>query len=110
MNKEELLEGIAKCKENIANGDVASVMFFGTFAIVSSVGMLSMDARKRKEEDPRWQNFMEKTAMLPFAALIGGRLKLSTADINWMGLVAGIALYAAVYWLHDMVAGGVSLF
>lgn len=23
MNKEELLEGIAKCKENIANGDVA---------------------------------------------------------------------------------------
>jgi len=37
-------------------------------------------------------------------------LSLSTADINWMGLVAGIGLYFAVYWLHDLVAGGVSLF
>jgi uncharacterized membrane protein len=94
----------------IANGDTASVFFFGTFVLVSLAGMFSMDARKRQEEDPRWQQFMQQTSMVPFAAIVSGRLSFTAADINWMGLVAGIGLYAAVYWLHDMVAGGVSLF
>ena len=94
----------------IANGDTASILFFGTLVVVSLAGMFSMDARKRQEEDPRWQQFMQQTSMMPFAAIAAGRLSLSTADINWMGLVAGIGLYVAVYWLHDLVAGGVSLF
>jgi uncharacterized membrane protein len=94
----------------IANGDVASLLMFGTLATLSLLGMFSMDARRRKEEDPRWQVFMEKTSMVPFAALIAGRLKFTMADLNWTGLVAGAGLYAAAYWLHDMISGGVSLF
>lgn len=94
----------------IANGDVASIVFFGTFALLSFVGMFSMDARRRKETDPRWQAFMENTSMMPMAAIIAGRQRFTAADINWMGLVAGVGLYAAVYWLHDMVSGGASLF
>lgn len=94
----------------IANGDKASIIFFGTLALVSFIGMLLVDLRKRKEEDPRWRAFMGKTSMLPFAAVIAGRLKFTAADINWTGLIAGAGLYAAVYWLHDMVAGGASLF
>ena len=94
----------------IANGDVASILFFGTLAILSFIGMFSMDARRRKETDPRSQAFMEKTSMLPFAAILSGRQKFTADDINWMGLIAGIGLYAAAYWLHDMVSGGVSLF
>jgi len=94
----------------IANGDKASLMFFGTFALVSFFGMLSMDQRKRAEDDPRWKNFMETTSMMPFAALVSGRQTFTAADINWMGLVAGLGLYAAVYWMHDVVSGGASLF
>ena len=94
----------------IANGDVASILFFGTLMLLSFFGMLSMDARRRKEADPRWKSFMEKTSMVPFAAMVAGRLRFTLADINWMGLVAGLSLYVAVYWLHDMVSGGVSLF
>lgn len=94
----------------IANGDVASILFFGTLAALSFLGMFSMDARRRKETDLRWQTFMENTSMFPFAAILAGRQKFSMSDINWMGLVAGLALYAAVFWLHDMVSGGISLF
>lgn len=94
----------------IANGDVASLLFFGTFVLVAVFGMLSMDQRRRAETDARWKNFMEKTSMVPFAALASGRLNFTPADINWMGLVAGFGLYVAVYWLHDLVSGGASLF
>ncbi len=94
----------------IANGDIASLLFFSTFAAVSLFGMLSMDARRREETDPRWQAFMANTSMIPFAAMLAGRQKFQASDINWMGLVAGMGLYAAVYWLHDMVSGGISLF
>lgn len=98
------------CGHLLANGDTASILFFGTFILLSFFGMLSMDQRRRQETDPKWQAFMEKTSMVPFAALAGGRLRLTMGDINWMGLIAGFALYAAIYWLHDMVSGGISLF
>lgn len=94
----------------LANGDVASILLFGTLILLSFFGMLSMDDRKSREEDPRWQDFMAKTSMMPFAALVQGKLRFTMADINWMGLVAGLGLYAAIYWLHDLVSGGVSLF
>ena len=94
----------------IANGDVASILFFGTFALLSFFGMLSMDARRRSETDPRWERFMNETSMLPFGAILSGRVKFTADDINWMGLVGGLGLYAAVYWLHDLVSGGASLF
>ncbi len=93
----------------IANGDVASLMFFGTFAVVSFFGMFAIDARKRKEEDSRWVSFMSNTSMVPFGAIAQGKVKFSMADISWGGLVAGIALYAAIYWFHDLVSGGVAL-
>ena len=94
----------------IANGDVASLLFFGTFAAVSFFGMLSMDQRKRAETDPRWAGFMTQTSMMPFAAILSGKQRFTAGDINWIGLIAGIGLYVAVYWFHDLVSGGASLF
>ena len=49
----------------IANGDKASIVFFGTLAILSFFGMLSMDARRRQETDARWQHFMAENSMWP---------------------------------------------
>lgn len=94
----------------IANGDVASIWLFGTLALVSALGMLSMDARRRKEQSPHWQAFMAGTSTLPFLALAQGKATLSLREFNWAALVVGLCLYVAVYWLHDMVSGGVSLF
>lgn len=98
------------CAHLLANGDTASIFFFGTFSLLSFFGMLSMDQRRRRETDPKWRAFMEKTSMVPFAALVSGRLQFTLGDINWMGLIAGCALYASIYWLHDLVSGGISLF
>ena len=98
------------CAHLLANGDTASILFFGTFILLSFFGMLSMDQRRRRETDPKWQVFMEKTSMIPFVALVSGRLRFMPDDINWVGLIASFALYGALYWLHDLVSGGISLF
>ena len=47
--------------------------------------------------------------MIPFVALVSGRLRFTADDINWVGLIASFALYGAFYWLHDLVSGGISL-
>ena len=93
----------------IVNGDKASLLLFGTVAIVSLFGMFSMDARRLKETDPRWQNFMADTSMMPFAAIYSGRQKVTLADIKWSGLLVGAILYTLVYYLHGWVSGGVDL-
>ena len=89
----------------LANGDLASIWFFGTLAGLSLVGMLAMDARHRQEASPQWQQFMANTSMLPFVALACGKTRMTLADINWLGLLAGFGLYAAVYWFHDIISG-----
>ena len=89
----------------LANGDLASIWFFGTLVVLSLVGMLAMDARHRKEASPPWQQFMASTSMLPFVALACGKTRMTLADINWLGLLAGLGLYAAVYWFHDLLSG-----
>jgi len=93
----------------VANGDQASLLLFGTLAVVSLLGMFSMDARRRDETDPRWQSFMAQTSMFPFAAVLAGKQKLSAADVHWTGLVIGVLLYALIYYFHAWLSGGVSL-
>ena len=94
----------------IANGDVASIMFFGTFAIVSFLGMFSMDARKRALGGEHWDKFFATTSLVPFAAIASGRTRIAAGEFNWLAVAIGLALYVSVYWLHDMVSGGASLF
>ena len=63
-----------------------------------------------REIDPKWQIFMDKTSMVPFAGLLRGRLRLALADISRVSLIAGFTLYAASYWVHGSVSGDASLF
>ena len=56
-----------------------------------------MDQGRRQKSDPKWRIFMDKTFMVSFAALLRGRLRLSLADINWLGSIVGFTLYASIY-------------
>ncbi len=94
----------------IANGDKASILFFGTFALVAFVGMFSMDRRKKAIGGPEWEQFFSTTSLIPFAAILAGKAEFKAAELNWLAVLIGVALYASVYWLHDMVSGGASLF
>lgn len=89
----------------LANGDVATLILAGSIALVSGLGMFAMDARRRRSDDPDWEAFYRSTSATPFVALVTGKASLSLRDINWVGLGAGLALYAAFYFLHGWIAG-----
>ena len=93
----------------ISNSDAPSLILFGTLAVVSFVGMLSIDARRRSETELRWQFFMGQTSTIPFAAVLRGRQKLEFTDFQWIGAAVGIVLYSLIYFCHDWVSGGSSL-
>ena len=94
----------------IANGDKASIVFFGTLGLVSFFGTFAMDARKKDPDNEDWQTFYARTSNIPFAALLSGRATIVKGDINFLAIGIGIALYGGIYWLHNMVSGGQSLF
>tara|TARA_R110000823_G_scaffold130015_10_gene257881 strand:+ start:37796 stop:38470 length:675 start_codon:yes stop_codon:yes gene_type:complete len=89
----------------LANGDVATLILAGTIGLVSGFGMLAIDARQRRVDDPAWQTFYQTTSTMPFAALIARRARLSLGELNWVAFGAGLALYAAFYGLHGYIAG-----
>ena len=93
----------------VANGDLASIIFFGTFAAVSALGMLALDAKRRHRPEPAWQAFYAHTSYWPFGAIVTGRVKLAGSDLNWLAIGIGIVLFVAVYMGHGYIAG-VSLY
>ena len=57
----------------IANGDLASFIFFGSLAVTALAGTVSIDARRRRALGSPWQSFTAQTSIVPFAAIAGGR-------------------------------------
>lgn len=89
----------------LARGDAASVVFFGSFLVLALTGTVLIDARKRATLGEDWQRFAAATSNLPLAAIAAGRNRFSAGEIGWSRLLAGLALYALVLWLHPLLFG-----
>ena len=88
-----------------ANGDAASLILFGSIAVLALLGTLALDTRKRRDWGERWPAFAAVTSNLPFAALAAGRTRLELADLGWWRIALALALYAAFLVLHPLVIG-----
>src|SRR5579863_2921727 len=53
----------------IVNGDLASLILFGSLLLLSLGGTASIDAKKRRQLGDSWQQFAASTANIPFAAI-----------------------------------------
>jgi uncharacterized membrane protein len=89
----------------IANGDTASLVFFGAFAITALAGMPSIDAKLARRHGAAWAGFAAKTSILPFGAILAGRNRLVLAEIGWMPPVVGLILWAALLHFHRSFFG-----
>ena len=87
-----------------ANGDVASVGFFGAMALVSGVGMWLMDRKKAAALGEDWARFAAQTSVIPLGAIVAGRNRLAFGEI-WIPGVAGLALWIVLLWAHPWIAG-----
>jgi uncharacterized membrane protein len=84
----------------LANGDLASVIFFGTFLAVAFLGTFSIDAKRERKLGNVWEGFAAKTSNVPFGAVISGRNSLKFGEsLGWRFWIAA-AVFLAVLFAH----------
>jgi len=89
----------------LVNGDVASLIFFGTFLVLSLSGTVSIDAKRQRALGATWQEFARKTSNVPFGAIAGGRQSLSVTEIGYLRLGAAVVAYLFLLGAHHHVFG-----
>lgn len=82
----------------VPNGDLAHLTLFGTFAIFAVLGTRLVDRRRQREMGRHWHDLRRAVVATPLwpPLLTGGQT---------LRLVAGLALYAGLIWLHPSVIG-----
>jgi uncharacterized membrane protein len=89
----------------IANGDTASLLFFGTFLVTVLAGIPSLDAKLARRDPQKWAMLSRNTSVVPFAAIAAGRNRIEPAEIGWRWPLLGVLLWALLLALHPYVIG-----
>ena len=86
----------------VVNGDLASLILFGSLLVLAVGGTLSIDAKRRRNFGEQWVQFANATSNVPFAAIAAGRNRLAPAlaEIGLWRPAAAILAYAAAFYLH----------
>jgi uncharacterized membrane protein len=87
------------------NGDEASVILFGTFFILSLLGPLSIDAKRKRKMGAEWDAFAARTSNVPFAAVFSGRTKIKWGELLDWRMAAAVLLFVVVLFGHARVIG-----
>ncbi|HUJ46022.1 MAG TPA: NnrU family protein [Rhizomicrobium sp.] len=88
-----------------ANGDLASVILFGTFFVLALFGTFSIDAKRKRKLGEAWADFAHQTSNIPFAAVLGGRTQLRLGEsFGWRFLVAAL-VFLAILFSHARLFG-----
>ncbi len=90
----------------LMNGWAGDVIFFGMFPVLGTVGGMHQDRRKLHELGDRYRDFVAKTSFVPFASLLGGRVRWTGGDMPWAAIGVGVVLTMAIVALHPMIFGG----
>ena len=89
----------------VANGDSASLWFFGAFAVTALAGMPSIDAKLAKRDPVRWGQLAATTSIVPGAAIGAGRNRLVWGELGWIAPVVGGALWMGMMFGHPVIVG-----
>jgi len=81
----------------VANGDLAHILLFGTFAAFAILGGRLVDRRKRREMGAEWDSLWARVR----AQSVAGQL----SHVSALRIGLGLALYLALIALHPVVIG-----
>lgn len=107
VTRHPLMWGIAlwAASHIAARGDVAAIVFFGSFLLLAVTGTVLIDRRKRAALGADWMRYGASTSNLPFGAIVAGRNSFSGREIGWLRVVAGVLAYALLLWSHSLLFG-----
>jgi len=91
----------------LENGDLASLVLFGSLLLLAVSGTMSIDAKRRRVYADGWSHFARATSSFPFVAIAGGRNSLSSAlrEIGIIRPLIAILAYVLVYYFHGRLFG-----
>jgi len=93
----------------LGNGDLASLIFFGTFAISAFIGMPSIDRKLAARDPEAAAKLQAATSILPFGAIMAGRNRLVLAEIGWLAPALAVIGWAAMLHFHTRFFGAPAL-
>lgn len=88
-----------------ANGDAASLIFFGWLALLALVGTVLLDRKYAARLGDAWRPFAATTSNLPFAALAARRATVTLKEIGYRRIAIGAAVFAILAVAHAPVFG-----
>ena len=88
----------------VANGDVASLLFFGSLGALSLWGSFLIDAKKARTMGADWTAFAAATSNVPFLAIAQSRNRLVPGELA-LPLLVGFVAFGLVMWGHRFVSG-----
>jgi uncharacterized membrane protein len=97
--------GLWAASHLVPNGDIASVIFFGSLLLLALGGTLLIDRKKRLALGSNWARLAQVTSNVPFVAILAGRTKLRLYEIGALRIVAGLLLYAVLFLAHRFITG-----
>jgi uncharacterized membrane protein len=89
----------------MVNGDLASLLLFGSLLVLAILGTGSIDAKRRRALGEAWDAFAAKTSAVPFAAIATGRQSLSIGEIGWWRLGMAVIVWGALVFAHPLLFG-----
>jgi uncharacterized membrane protein len=91
----------------LINGDLASLILFGSLLLLALGGTAAIDAKRRRRFGEQWSGFARVTSNVPFAAIAAGRNQLGPAlrEIGLLRAGIAIAVYALLLIFHGRLFG-----
>jgi uncharacterized membrane protein len=91
----------------IVNGDLASLILFGSLLLLALGGTVAIDAKRRRKFGDAWAQFAQTTSSVPFAAILSGRNSMVSAlgEIGIVRPLVAVLAYALVLYFHGRFLG-----
>jgi uncharacterized membrane protein len=86
----------------IMNGDLASLVLFGSLLLLALGGPRAIDAKRRRLFGDDWARFAQASSSVPFAAILGGRNSLgaAVAEIGFVRPLVAVLAYVLLFYFH----------
>ena len=90
----------------VPNGDLAHVLMFGGFAALAGLGVAAFEGRdRRRYTADQWTELTRHTSVVPCLARVSGRWRPEIGKFPIWRVLAGLAVWQGLLWLHPMVIG-----
>lgn len=89
----------------MVNGDLASLILFGSLLALAALGTTSIDGKRRRKLGAAWDGFAAQSSNLPFAAIAAGRQSLSVGEIGWWRIGVAVIVWGALVFAHPLLFG-----